>query len=116
MDKNEHNDELDRILEQFGFYEVQTANKRIWTLLLSDVSQSLSLYDYLKSYFNQMGGILELELEFIKELQVLPSDYLLPKCLKTIQCELIYTPECSGMRGQSQLCLPIHSLKNEQAV
>ncbi len=89
MDKKGHNDQLDRILEQYGFYEVQTPNKKIWTLLLSDVPLSLRVYQYLKSYFNQTGGILELELEFIKTLQVLPGDYLLPKCIKTVQCELI---------------------------
>lgn len=77
-------DKLDDLLENNGFYEVQTNDKKIWTLLIEDCKDSKYLYSKLYDYFKISGGVLELELEYIKDLNVLSKNYSLPQFIKPI--------------------------------
>ena len=85
-----HRDKLDDLLEDNGFYEVHTKNKKIWTLLIRDIKDSQFLYNQFNDYFKKTGGIIELELELIKDLNIFPEDYLLPDFIRPVSFS--YTP------------------------
>ena len=88
-DKTNNLDALDILLEDNGFYEVRTPDKKIWTLLIKDISSSQTLLNNLHAYFKNTGGILELELELIKELKIFPNSYSLPAFIKPVSFNLV---------------------------
>lgn len=70
-------DELDNRLASAGFYEVTTAEERIWTLLFEDVTAAEEYYVQLCTHFLKAGGISKIENEKVDQLSSIPDDFLL---------------------------------------
>ncbi len=81
-------DQLDLLLEKNGFYEVQTHSKTIWTALLSDVRDAQVLYRMLVGYLSTVRGALEVELEIINEIEIVPKNFSLPGNIKSLKFDL----------------------------
>lgn len=81
-------DRLDELFEASGFYLVETDRKKIWTLLLSEIKYAGQLYRRLFDYFATTGGVLELELEIINAMELVPRDYTLPAIVTPVRFSL----------------------------
>lgn len=76
-------DALDTRLAAAGFYEVWTAQERIWTLLLENPDDAEVAYQKLKTHFEKAGGITKIEKEIVCRLQSLPSTFPLMKVARS---------------------------------
>lgn len=85
-------DALDSLLEANGFYLVETERKKIWTLLLPELRQAAEAYRQLRHYFKTCGGIIELELEVINKLEVVPQNWMVPAFLRPTAFALNHIP------------------------
>jgi len=68
-------DELDELLLASSFYLVRTERHRIYTLQSESSKDMIIIFDKLKEYFNTLGGVKALTLEFVNHLVKFPKDF-----------------------------------------
>jgi hypothetical protein len=68
-------DELDILLLEHGFYEVKTTKHRLYTIQSESSKDMLIIYERLKNYFDKVGGVKALTLEFVNRLVRFPYDF-----------------------------------------
>jgi len=76
-DKNSPYDQLDKQLENIGFYEVVTSVHRIWTILFNDAGEAKELYEKLLKFSEDNGGVLKIENEIVQEIEPFPASFKL---------------------------------------
>ena len=77
-------DTLDEVLLAHHFYEVHTSKSRIFTAETATPREALRLFNILKEYFNQTGGIKNLEFEVVNRLVRVPDTFPLRKVIRLI--------------------------------
>lgn len=68
-------DELDTLLLEHGFYVVKTERHRLYTIQAESAKDMAIIFERLKEYFDQTGGVKALTLEFVNKLVRFPDDF-----------------------------------------